>query len=136
MHIVRYRRDVCFSHAVSIEFVVSIFIDLGGFFGYFFFQNFIEDQSSTLFFKIYFQLTTLVTGFVTKVTTSISNDEFLKQLQEVGILCQFEGLLSCHGDEMGMIEDFWVAVDDLKFVKFQFVKTDDIGASPSVFQDG
>nr|XP_022326682.1 type II inositol 3,4-bisphosphate 4-phosphatase-like isoform X3 [Crassostrea virginica] len=96
MHIVRYRRDVCFSHA----------------------------------------LTTLVTGFVTKVTTSISNDEFLKQLQEVGILCQFEGLLSCHGDEMGMIEDFWVAVDDLKFVKFQFVKTDDIGASPSVFQDG
>lgn len=135
MHIVRYRRDVCFSHAVSIEFVVSIFIDLGVFFGYFF-QNFIEDQSSTLFFKIYFQLTTLVTGFVTKVTTSISNDEFLKQLQEVGILCQFEGLLSCHGDEMGMIEDFWVAVDDLKFVKFQFVKTDDIGASPSVFQDG
>lgn len=135
MHIVRYRRDVCFSHAVSIEFVVSIFIDLGFFFGYFF-QNFIEDQSSTHFFKIYFQLTTLVTGFVTKVTTSISNDEFLKQLQEVGILCQFEGLLSCHGDEMGMIEDFWVAVDDLKFVKFQFVKTDDIGASPSVFQDG
>lgn len=135
MHIVRYRRDVCFSHAVSIKFVVSIFIDLGVFFGYFF-QNFIEDQSSTLFFKIYFQLTTLVTGFVTKVTTSISNDEFLKQLQEVGILCQFEGLLSCHGDEMGMIEDFWVAVDDLKFVKFQFVKTDDIGASPSVFQDG
>ena len=103
---------------------------------YFFFQNFIEDQSSTLFLLIYFQLTTLVTGFVTKVTTSISNDEFLKQLQEVGILCQFEGLLSCHGDEMGMIEDFWVAVDDLKFVKFQFVKTDDIGASPSVFQDG
>lgn len=135
MHIVRYRRDVCFSHAVSIEFVVSIFIDLGFFFGYFF-QNFIEDQSSTHFFKIYFQLTTLVTGFVTKVTTSISNDEFLKQLQEVGILCQFEGLLSCHGDEMGMIEDFWVAVDDLKFVKFQFVKTDDVGASPSVFQDG
>ena len=135
MHIVRYRRDVCFSHAVSIEFVVSIFIDLGGFFCYFF-QNFIEDQSSTQFLKIYFQLTTLVTGFVTKVTTSISNDEFLKQLQEVGILCQFEGLLSCHGDEMGMIEDFWVAVDDLKFVKFQFVKTDDVGASPSVFQDG
>ena len=135
MHIVRYRRDVCFSHAVSIEFVVSIFIDLGFFFCYFF-QNFIEDQSSTQFLKIYFQLTTLVTGFVTKVTTSISNDEFLKQLQEVGILCQFEGLLSCHGDEMGMIEDFWVAVDDLKFVKFQFVKTDDIGASPSVFQDG
>lgn len=96
MHIVRYRRDVCFSHA----------------------------------------LTTLVSGFVTKVTSCISNEEFLKQIQEVGIFCQFEGLLSCHGDEMGMIEDFCVAVDDLKFVRFQFVKTDDPSVSPTVFQDG
>lgn len=37
---------------------------------------------------------------------------------------------------MGMIEDFCVAVDDLKFVRFQFVKTDDPSVSPTVFQDG
>ncbi|XP_048772482.2 inositol polyphosphate-4-phosphatase type I A-like isoform X2 [Ostrea edulis] len=96
MHIVRYRRDVCFSHA----------------------------------------LTTLVSGFVTKLTTSISSEDFLKQLQEIGLFCQFEGLLSCHGDEMGMIEDYCVAIDDLKFVSFQFVKTEELDASPTVFQDG
>lgn len=89
-----------------------------------------------MFIWFLFQLTTLVSGFVTKVTSCISNEEFLKQIQEVGIFCQFEGLLSCHGDEMGMIEDFCVAVDDLKFVRFQFVKTDDPSVFPTVFQDG
>lgn len=83
-----------------------------------------------------FQLTTLVSGFVTKLTTSISSEDFLKQLQEIGLFCQFEGLLSCHGDEMGMIEDYCVAIDDLKFVSFQFVKTEELDASPTVFQDG
>lgn len=32
-----------------------------------------------------------------------------------------EGLLSCHGDEMGMLEDMMVAMDDLSTVSFKIV---------------
>lgn len=32
---------------------------------------------------------------------------------------EFESLLSCHGDEMGMLEDFAVGVQDLSHVTFK-----------------
>lgn len=50
---------------------------------------------------------------------------FLTYVRKVGLLAQFEGLLSCHGDEMGMLEDMIVAVDDINAVNFKIVKFQD-----------
>ena len=52
------------------------------------------------------------------------SERLMQQLQHCGLLVQFEGLLSCYGDEMGMIEDLAVGVEDLSFVKLQFVKAE------------
>lgn len=89
-----------------------------------------------MFILFFFQFIIFVSGFVIKIISCIVNEEFFKQILEVGIFCQFEGLFSCYGDEMGMIEDFCVVVDDLKFVRFQFVKIDDLSVFLIVFQDG
>ncbi|KAL8598733.1 hypothetical protein ACOMHN_033297 [Nucella lapillus] len=53
---------------------------------------------------------------------SFTSQRSLLQLQHCGLLVQWESLLSCFGDEMGMIEDMAVAIDDLRFVAFQFVQ--------------
>ncbi|CAC5359781.1 unnamed protein product [Mytilus coruscus] len=87
---IKYRRDVCFSHAV----------------------------------------TALVTGFMTKLTTHTTDTHFLNQLCQVGMLVQFEGLLSCHSDENGMIEDMIVAVDDLSQVVFKVKVEEQIDEGP------
>ncbi|XP_052089597.1 inositol polyphosphate-4-phosphatase type I A-like isoform X6 [Mytilus californianus] len=87
---IKYRRDVCFSHAV----------------------------------------TALVTGFMTKLTTHTTDTHFLNQLCQVGMLVQFEGLLSCHSDENGMIEDMIVAVDDLSQVVFKVKVEEHIDEGP------
>lgn len=42
----------------------------------------------------------------------------MRQMLQVGILLQFECLLSCHGDEMAMLEDMAVGVSDLLKVTF------------------
>lgn len=68
-----------------------------------------------------FQLTTLITAFITKIRSSIKNGTFLSQIARIGIIASFEGLLSCHGDEMGMLEDMVIAVNDLNNVKFRIV---------------
>ena len=49
----------------------------------------------------------------------MADETFLQQIQRVGVLMQFEGLLSCHGDEMGMLEDFAVGVEDLFHLNFK-----------------
>lgn len=95
MHMIKYRRDICFSHA----------------------------------------LTALVTGFVTRISTCIKDEDFFNQLLNVGVLAQFEGLLSCQGDEMGMIEDFLVAASDLNHVTFQFCRISEEISSPTVSLD-
>ncbi|VDI01179.1 inositol polyphosphate-4-phosphatase [Mytilus galloprovincialis] len=87
---IKYRRDVCFSHAV----------------------------------------TALVTGFMTKLTTHTTDTHFLNQLCQVGMLVQFEGLLSCHSDENGMIEDMMVAVDDLSQVVFRVKVEEQVDEGP------
>ncbi|KAJ8298355.1 hypothetical protein KUTeg_024886 [Tegillarca granosa] len=126
MHMIKYRRDICFSHAVSISYYY--FIDLG---------EDINDPSTCVFTQIdaVFLLTALVTGFVTRISTCIKDEDFFNQLLNVGVLAQFEGLLSCQGDEMGMIEDFLVAASDLNHVTFQFCRISEEISSPTVSLD-
>lgn len=47
-----------------------------------------------------------------------------QQLSHCGLLVEVEGLLSCYGEELGMIEDQAVAVDDLQFVTLEFKLAD------------
>lgn len=66
---------------------------------------------------------------MTKLRSNITNETFLQQLYQIGVLMEFEGLLSCHGDEMGMLEDFMIGVDDLRNVCFRIeesIKSDEI----------
>ena len=54
-----------------------------------------------------------------KLLRSISSKHFLTQLQEIGFLVHWESLLSTHGDENGMLEDFIVAIHDINTLKFK-----------------
>lgn len=45
---------------------------------------------------------------------------------------EVESLLSCYGDELGMIEDMSVAVDDLRYVSLQFIEACDGDISPKI----
>ena len=48
----------------------------------------------------------------------------------------FVGLLSCYGNEMGMMEDVVVGVEDLRFVSLRFVSSQQTeGAEPSITVD-
>ena len=64
-------------------------------------------------------VTTVATSFVFKLTQSMAVSSFLAQLIEVGYLMHWESLLSTMGDELGMLEDFIVAIHDLNNVKFK-----------------
>ncbi|KAE8279440.1 Type II inositol 3,4-bisphosphate 4-phosphatase [Larimichthys crocea] len=63
-------------------------------------------------------LSAVVCGFVLKLCGGLEDQLFLQQLQSVGVLAQFEGLLSTYGDELGMLEDMEVGVADLSGVAF------------------
>ncbi|OWF44824.1 type I inositol 3,4-bisphosphate 4-phosphatase-like isoform X2 [Mizuhopecten yessoensis] len=95
MHMIKYRRDVCFSHA----------------------------------------LTSLVAGFTTNLATCDKDKFYFQQLLHVGVFAQFEGLLSCYGDEMGMLEDMTVALEDLSQVTFHFILQKEYEQSPSISSD-
>uniref|UniRef100_A0A1A8AGM6 Inositol polyphosphate-4-phosphatase, type II n=1 Tax=Nothobranchius furzeri TaxID=105023 RepID=A0A1A8AGM6_NOTFU len=58
-------------------------------------------------------LSAVVCGFMLKVYGGLEDPEFLQQLHSVGILAQFEALLSTYGEEEGMLEDMEVSVADL-----------------------
>ena len=62
------------------------------------------------------QVTTATTGFLTALLSA--DEAVMQQMLHVGILLQFECLLSCHGDEMSMLEDMAVGVSDLSKVTF------------------
>jgi len=64
------------------------------------------------------QLTAATAAFVTKVSSSVHNETALRQFVSIGMLLQFESLISCHGDELGMLEDMDVAMRDLASVRF------------------
>lgn len=71
-------------------------------------------------------VTVATAGFVAKIYDNLENEQFLKQLCEVGILLHFEGLLSCYTEEMGMIEDMSIAVEDLSNIKFKLICKNDV----------
>lgn len=53
-----------------------------------------------------------------KVWCQQRDPAFLHALGSAGVLAQFSGLLSCHGDELAMLEDWVVALEDLGGVTF------------------
>uniref|UniRef100_A0A3Q3G0L0 Type II inositol 3,4-bisphosphate 4-phosphatase-like n=1 Tax=Kryptolebias marmoratus TaxID=37003 RepID=A0A3Q3G0L0_KRYMA len=63
-------------------------------------------------------LSSVVCGFMLKLHGGLEDPEFLQQLHAVGVLAQFEGLLSTYGEEEGMLQDMEVGVADLSGVAF------------------
>ena len=82
------------------------------------------------------QITTLVSTFSALTQTEeFLNPRFGRQLSSVGVLFQMEGLLSCHGNEMGMIEDTIIAMEDLQHVSLRIVSTEDADFTPKAHLD-
>ncbi|GAB6021350.1 hypothetical protein CHUAL_003960 [Chamberlinius hualienensis] len=87
-------------------------------------QLFLEpSQNSTKILNIRHRRDVVFTQIVTSVIIALgtrlftqtqeSLDQYLSIITSTGLLVQFEGLLSCQGEEMGMLEDMKVAVNDL-----------------------
>ncbi|XP_054709004.1 inositol polyphosphate-4-phosphatase type I A-like [Uloborus diversus] len=69
-------------------------------------------------------LTALVTGLMTRLWCRSPDSMFIYMLRTVGVLCHFEGLLNCYGEEMGALEDMVVGIDDLRRVLFWLEPSD------------